>query len=120
MGVSVLIVDDHPGFRSMARRLLEADGYLVVGEASDGASAVIAVAALKPEVVLLDVQLPDRDGIEVTRQLREHAPACQVVLISSRDASDYGRCLDECGARGFIPKSELSGAMLAELLATAD
>jgi DNA-binding NarL/FixJ family response regulator len=116
MAINVFIVDDHHGFRILAHKLLEADGYHVVGEASNGAAAVAAVAVLKPDLVLLDIQLPDQDGFEVTRQLIEHAPTCQVVLISSRDASDYGRCLEQCGARGFIPKDQLCTAALTELL----
>ncbi len=116
MGINVLIVDDHRGFRILVRRLLEAGGYQVVGEASDGAAAVAAVALLKPDLVLLDIQLPDHDGFEVTRQLIERAPTCVVVLVSSRDASDYGRCLEQCGARGFIPKDQLCTAALTELL----
>jgi DNA-binding NarL/FixJ family response regulator len=116
MGVNVLIVDDHHSFRILARKLLEADGYHVVGEVSDGAAAVAAVALLRPDLVLLDIHLPDHDGFEVTRQLIERVPTCQVVLISSRDASDYGRCLQQCGARGFIPKDQLCTAALTELL----
>jgi two-component system, chemotaxis family, chemotaxis protein CheY len=116
MGINVLIVDDHHGFRILARKLLEGDGYHVVGEASDGAAGVAAVAMLKPDLVLLDIQLPDHDGFEITRQLIERAPSCQVVLISSRDASDYGRCLEQSGARGFIPKDQLCTAALTELL----
>jgi DNA-binding NarL/FixJ family response regulator len=116
MGINVLIVDDHCGFRVLARSLLEVDGYQVVGEVSDGAAAVAAVAVLKPDLVLLDIDLPDQDGFSVTRQLIEHAPGCKVVLISSRDASDYGRFLEQCGAQGFIPKDQLCTAALTELL----
>lgn len=119
MSVSVLIVDDHVGFRSLVRKLLEAEGYLVVGEAADGASAVAAAGALQPALVLLDIQLPDRDGFDVARQLKEHCPSSQIVLISTRDACDYGCRLDQSGARGFIPKSELSATILSELLLKA-
>lgn len=118
MDINVLIVDDQRGFRTLARRLLEAGGYRVVGEACDAATAITAVTMFKPDVVLLDIELPDHDGFEVTRQLIEHSPACQVVLISTRDASDYGRWPQRCGARGFIPKDQLSTAALAELLST--
>src|SRR5713101_8687875 len=105
----VLIVDDHAGFRSMATRLLEADGYEVVGEAVDGSSAVAAARQLQPDVVLLDIQLPDVDGCEVAAGwlARSQYPPT-VVLISSRDAADYGPRLDTCGARGFVPKAGLS------------
>jgi DNA-binding NarL/FixJ family response regulator len=113
---SVLIVDDHEGFRSRARAVLEADGYVVVGEAADGASAVWSSRELQPDVILLDVQLPDFDGFEVLRRLSAggHLPA--VVLTSSRDASDYGRRIAASGARGFIPKADLSGPTLRSLL----
>ena len=115
-GVHVLIVDDHPSFRANARALLEAEGFEVVGEAEDGASALRAVHELSPELVLLDVQLPDLDGFEVARRLTEDGgPA--VVLVSSRDGSDFGPLVERSGARGFIPKAELSGAALSALLA---
>jgi DNA-binding NarL/FixJ family response regulator len=113
--MSVLIVDDHPSFRASARRLLEAEGCTIVGEAADGASAVAAVAELKPDVVLLDVQLPDIDGFEVARRLAEAGSRAAVVLTSSRTAAEYGSLLTETPARGFISKGELSGAALAGL-----
>lgn len=105
----VLIVDDHDGFRSMARALLEADGFEVVGEAVDGASAIASAVALTPDVVLLDIQLPDMDGFSVSERLREQAPEAIVILTSSRDATAYGRRLAGSRARGFIPKFELKG-----------
>ncbi len=117
MASSVLIVDDHPGFRATARRLLESEGYAVVGEAADGAAALAAVAELSPDVVLLDVQLPDIDGFEVTSRLTRAGASAAVVLVSSRDGDDYGSLAGDSGARGFIAKSDLSGAALEELLA---
>jgi DNA-binding NarL/FixJ family response regulator len=114
--VRVLIVDDHPSFRASARSLLESEGYEVVGEAADGAEALSAAAELSPDLVLLDVQLPDIDGFEVARRLAESTHPPQVVLTSSRDGADYGACIDEAKARGFVPKAELSGAALAVLL----
>lgn len=112
----VLIVDDHPSFRASARSLLEAEGYEVVGEAADGAEALAASERLEPDLVLLDVQLPDIDGFEVARQLAASTHAPEVVLTSSRDSADYGACVGEAKARGFVPKAELSGAALALLL----
>lgn len=114
--VRVLIVDDHAGFRATARRLLEAEGYTVVGEAKDAAGALMVANDTNPELVLLDVQLPDLDGFELTERLVALQPGLQVVLISSRDVEDYGRYADGSSARGFLPKSELSGATLAALL----
>ncbi len=115
--VTILIVDDHPSFRASARILLESEGYEVVGEAADGESALQAVKELHPQVVLLDVQLPGIDGFKVAELLSRldgHAPA--VVLTSSRDAADYGSCIAASGARGFVPKAELSGSAIASLL----
>jgi DNA-binding NarL/FixJ family response regulator len=111
----VLIVDDHEPFRAVARELLERAGYVVAGEAVDAAGAIAAVAADAPDAVLLDVQLPDRDGFWVARALTaDGGPA--VVLISSRAAEDYGRRIETCGARGFIAKSRLSAAAFAALV----
>ena len=114
--MTVLIVDDHPSFRTSARILLEAEGYEVVGEAENGAAALEAVKELKPDLVLLDVQLPDIDGFQVAEQLSRLADPPAVVLTSSRDSADYGRCIQVCGASGFVPKADLSGAAIAALL----
>lgn len=114
MGLTVLIVDDHPAFRSAARALLEAAGFEVVGEAADGASAVAAAAALRPAVILLDVQLPDIDGFAVAERVAD-GPA--IVLTSSRSASSFRRRLTANPAWRFIPKSELSGEALAAAVA---
>jgi DNA-binding NarL/FixJ family response regulator len=115
VAATVLIVDDHAGFRSFARALLEAEGYDVVGEATDGASSLAAVRALAPEVVLLDVALPDMDGFAVCDALLQDGAGPAVILTSSRDVSSYRRRLERSRARGFIPKSELSGRALAAL-----
>jgi DNA-binding NarL/FixJ family response regulator len=118
METTVLIVDDHGSFRSSARSLLEAEGYTVIGEAATGASGLALAAELHPDVVLLDVQLPDLDGFQVAAQLaRQNGRPPAVVLTSSRDAADYGTLIAESGARGFIPKGELSGAAVEALLA---
>ena len=114
--MTVLIVDDHAGFRRMARRILEAEGFDVVGEAADGEEALATAARLHPQVVLLDIQLPDLDGFVVARRLAESDTPSVVVLISSRSAADYGPRLRRASARGFIAKSDLSGAALFLLL----
>jgi DNA-binding NarL/FixJ family response regulator len=112
----VLIVDDHPGFRAQARMLLAAAGYEVVGEAADGESGVRVARDLSPDVMLLDVQLPDITGFEVVRLVGGWPDPPAIVLISSRDASDYGRRIERSGARGFISKAELSARTLAAVL----
>ena len=114
---TVLIVDDHRGFRVNARRVLEADGYEVVGEAVDGRSALEAIRELRPEIVLLDVRLPDMDGFAVAAELRDSDAAPAVVLTSSHDLEDFGDSVLLSGARGFVPKNELSGAVLASVVA---
>jgi two-component system response regulator EvgA len=111
---SVVIIDDHEGFRSSARTLLEADGYRVVGEAGDGMSGLRVAADLEPDVVLLDVELPDIDGFDVAARLAT-GEGPQVVLISSREFSGTEQVL-RSGARGFVPKDELSGEALAAVL----
>ncbi len=116
---SVLIVDDHAGFRAMARAMLEADGFHVVGEGDDGGSALRLARTLRPDVVLLDVQLPDVDGFEVSRAVLAAAPV-RVVLISTRDARDYGQRVESSGAAGFIQKGRLSGDTLRAALATSE
>ena len=116
MGRTVLIVDDHSGFRASARELLEAEGYEVVGEASDVESAIAATAQLRPDVVLLDVQLPDGDGVEAAKEIDTRSGRTEIVLISSRSLFDLGDALANCPACGFIPKSELCGESLRELI----
>jgi DNA-binding NarL/FixJ family response regulator len=114
---TVLIVDDHPTFRRFARRLLEAAGFDVVGEAIDGAGAIEAARQLRPEAVLVDVLLPDVSGLDVAFELAGTADAPAVVLTSSRSAGDLGIALYETPARGFIPKASFTGAAFAELVA---
>ena len=112
----VLIVDDHAGFRGVVRRLLQEIGKVVVGEAGTGAEALSEARRLKPDLVLLDVQLPDLDGLAVARSLSSDPDPPSVVLVSSRDAADYGTRLNGSGALGFIAKADLSAESLTALL----
>jgi DNA-binding NarL/FixJ family response regulator len=112
----VLIVDDHVSFRSVARQVLTADGFLVVGEATDGAEAIRACGELRPDLVLLDVQLPDIDGFAVAAVLTGRIDPPAVVLVSIRSLTDYGSRIEDCGAHGYIAKAELSGDAVRRLL----
>jgi CheY-like chemotaxis protein len=124
MSRSVLIVDDHPSFRASARRMLEGEGYDVVGEAADGSEALQAARDLGPDVILLDVRLPDLDGFAVCRRITGAAPGADnglpgspaVILISSREVDEWGAVVNDCGAIGFIPKAKLSARAMEELL----
>jgi DNA-binding NarL/FixJ family response regulator len=111
---SVLIVDDHSAFRASARSLLEEEGYEVVGETDSGEAAVELVRELAPDVVLLDVALPDLSGLEVAERLADNRS--KVVLVSSRDPRDFGARFRQSSAVGFIPKDDLSAETLKELL----
>jgi DNA-binding NarL/FixJ family response regulator len=119
MGTTVLIVDDHATFRASARLLLEAEGFDVIGEAEDGGSAIAKTEQLGPDLVLLDVQLPDINGFEVARRVTHSPRPPVVVLISSRDGGEFGELVEASGARGFVPKAELSGEILRSLLEVA-
>jgi DNA-binding NarL/FixJ family response regulator len=117
MGKTVVIVDDHAGFRASARRLLEADGFDVVGEAADGRSGIAAVIELRPQIVLLDIRLPDIDGIAVASELTRRGDAPAIVLTSSHDRDDFGESIEASGAHGFVPKDDLCGATVAAAVA---
>jgi DNA-binding NarL/FixJ family response regulator len=112
----VLVVDDHPSFRRCAGALLRAEGFEVVGEAADGTAALALAAELAPDLVLLDVQLPDLDGFEVAAGLLARDPELRIVLVSSRDRDAYGSLIEASGAMGFISKGDFSGLELERLL----
>jgi len=113
---TILIVDDDPRFRAQARDVLEADGFVVIGEAVDGASGLEAAQTVRPEFVLLDIGLPDVEGFEVAKALSVDGPPPWVVLTSSRDARAYGRRLTNGHALGFIPKERISGPAIRALV----
>jgi DNA-binding NarL/FixJ family response regulator len=117
MARTALIVDDHAGFRASARRLLTACGYEVVGEAGDAASARAAVERLSPWLVLLDVVLPDGDGIELAGQLEEVPGDRRVVLVSSREREELATALEGAPVAAFLAKDELNASALRRLFA---
>lgn len=116
MRPTVLIVDDHARFRRAARAMLQADGFDVVGEASDGEGAIREALRLRPAVLLLDIQLPGVDGFAVAQRVAAEAADTTVILVSSREARDYGGRVERSGTAGFISKVELSGAAIRALL----
>lgn len=116
MDMTLLIVDDDASFRSAARALLEAEGWVVIGEADDGPSAVELARQVRPAVVLLDVQLPGADGFEVAAQLAAQSTPPKVVLTSIRSQSSYRSRLAGSTVEGFVAKSDLTGAALAALV----
>jgi len=113
----VLIVDDNGAFRAAARQLLERAGFSVVAEAESGAGGVEEAKAHRPDVAIVDVQLPDFDGFEVAARLSELDAAPRVILISSLDGADFGALVAGSSALGFVPKAELSGLLINGLLA---
>ena len=113
----MVIVDDHAAFRSAARKLLEGDDFEVVGEAADGASGIELARELGPDLVLLDVVLPDLSGFDVADELA--AGPSKIVLVSSRSGADFGARLRRSPAVGFVSKDQLSGETIRTLLGHA-
>ena len=112
----VVIVDDHAWFRSVARELLRARGFDVVGEADGATSGMKLVEQMAPDAILLDVGLKDADGIDVCRALTEAHPGLAVLLVSADDLRHRQDQIRECGARAFLRKSRLASADLVGLL----
>jgi CheY-like chemotaxis protein len=117
MGRRVLIIDDNAPFRAAARQLLERGGFVVVAEAGDGASGLQKAKANRPDLAVVDVQLPDSDGFEVAERLCGLEVAPSVILVSSLDGADFGALVAGSPALGFIPKAELSAPAIEALLA---
>jgi DNA-binding NarL/FixJ family response regulator len=113
----LLIVDDDSRFRKLLRMVLEdAAEFEVVGEAEEGAAALEATRELGPDLVLLDVNLPDTNGFELTPRLTAEPGGPDVVLISSRGDETYAELAAKAGATAFVPKDELSVAALQRAL----
>ena len=116
MQTRIMIVDDDPRFRALARTLLEGSGYAVVADAADGAQALIAVDRVHPHAALVDVQLPDTDGLTLARELTERDDGLRIVLTSTDPTLVAPAALAETGAVAFVPKDELAITDLAPLL----
>jgi len=117
MGRRVLIIDDNTAFRAAARQLLERGGFVVVAEAGDGASGLREAKKSRPDLAVVDVQLPDSDGFEVAERLCELDGRPDVILVSSLDRADFGALVAGSPALGFIPKADLSAPAIKALLA---
>jgi len=115
--MTLMIVDDHQTFRDAARRVLESAGFEIIGEAGDGETALNTIPQLRPDIVLLDVQLPGIDGFEVAARLIERGDPPLIVMTSSRERADFGPLVERSGARGFIHKADLSGPAICAVLA---
>ncbi len=113
----VLIIDDNAAFRTVARKLLERHGFVVVAEAETGLSGIESAKEHCPDLVLLDVQLPDIDGFEVAERLSRFEEPVDVILTSSLDGTDFGALVARSSALGFVPKAELSASAIEALLA---
>ena len=116
MRLRCLIVDDNEAFLASASRLLESQGVAVVGRATSSDEALRLAASLSPSVVLVDIQLGDEDGLELTRRLSSRADAPPVVLVSTRSADEVLDLLDDSPAIGFLAKKALSAEAIGELL----
>jgi DNA-binding NarL/FixJ family response regulator len=112
----IVIVDDDPTFLAAVRVLLEAHGFDVIGEASNGLDGVAAAVELRPDLVLVDVGLPDIDGFDVAERIADEGGAPPVVLTSIRSADDFGGLIETSPARAFITKADISAEALAGLL----
>lgn len=112
----IVIIDDDPSFLAAARELLEAEGFEVVAEAVNGLDGVAVASELHPDIVLVDVKLPDIDGFEVAERVADGDSAPPVVLTSIRSAADFGSLIEASRARAFIMKADITGEALAGFL----
>ncbi|MGX7678628.1 LytR/AlgR family response regulator transcription factor [Jatrophihabitans sp. DSM 45814] len=118
MPLRCLIVDDNPQFASTARRLLESEGLIVLAMVSTGAEAIDLVRELKPDVVLLDIDLGTESGFDVATQLDNYdfRPAPEIILVSAHDEEDFADLIAESAAVGFLAKSALSARGIRQLI----
>lgn len=118
--IRVLIVDDQLPFREASRMVVEmTDGFEVLGEAENGEQAIALVAELRPDLVLMDVQMPGIDGIETTRRIKSAPHPPVVIVMSTHESGDYVEVAVAAGAVGFVPKSQFGLDTLDEMWARA-
>ena len=114
--VRVLVADDHALFRQGIRALLQSQlGWQVVGEAGNGREAVEKAAQLKPDVVLLDITMPELNGIEATRQILKAVPQTEVLILTMHESERTMREVLQAGARGYLLKSDAPDDLLAAM-----
>lgn len=116
---SVLVIDDNPAFREALRQLLARGGFVVIAEAENGREGIRQAGAHRPDIAIVDVQLPDIDGFEVAGEIGGLGLNVQVILTSSLDGADLGALVIDSPAEGFIPKAELSSSAIDALLVPA-
>jgi len=113
-GLRILLADDHSLVRRGVRSLLAArSGWEVCGEAADGREALEKVAELKPDILILDLNMPDLNGLEVTRRVRKMYPRVEILVLTVEDSEQVMRQLLEAGARGYMLKSDAGKELLA-------
>jgi DNA-binding NarL/FixJ family response regulator len=112
----ILVIDDNAAFRRALGQVLDTHCFVVVATAATGASGVQLAREHEPDLVIVDVQLPDVDGFDVAEQLTQLDPTMEVILTSGLDSSDLGTLVTDSSARGFIPKAELSAQAIDSLL----
>jgi len=118
--VRVIVVDDHPMLREGTEALLaRAPGIIVVGAAGEGGTALGLIEERRPDVLLLDLRLPDMSGIEVARQVRRRYPAVAILVLTGFDDAGYVRALQQLGVRGYLDKSVGGGQIIAAIRAVA-
>jgi DNA-binding NarL/FixJ family response regulator len=111
-----VIVDDDEAFVEAAQAVLERDGVIIAGAASNGAEAIQRAEALRPDVVLIDIRLGQESGFDVARRLANHEQAAALIMISTHAGADYADLIAESPAAGFVPKAELSGPAIRRVL----
>jgi DNA-binding NarL/FixJ family response regulator len=118
--ISVLLVDDHGLVRRGFRRILEDDGVQVLGEASNGLEAIRMAQELKPKVVVMDLSMPELDGVQATKEIVKNIPGTQVLILSMHSDDNYVRNALDAGARGYLLKSAIDVDLVGAIRAVSE